>query len=112
MRRRIGAREGDGMVMEGLRGYLQLANGLTDVSRERARTTARALLAQGGAGVGAVVPDTMRVQVGSVADDIVAQSKANRALLLGLVRAEIAHAVSRLGLALSVELDAATARAE
>ncbi len=35
------------MVLDGLRGYLQLANGLTDVTRERARAAAKALVAQG-----------------------------------------------------------------
>ena len=29
------------MVLDGLRGYIQLANGLTDVTRERARSAAR-----------------------------------------------------------------------
>jgi polyhydroxyalkanoate synthesis regulator phasin len=97
-----------GMVLEGLRGYLQLASGLTDVTRDRARSTARALLAQGEA----VVPDSMRVQVSAIADEIVATSKANRALMIGLVRAEVERAVSRMGLALSAELEAATARGQ
>ncbi|MGH8969252.1 MAG: phasin family protein, partial [Actinomycetes bacterium] len=69
------------MVLDGLRGYLQLANGLTDVTRERARAAARTLLSQGEAGVDAVVPQPMREQVGSLADDLIATSRANRDLL-------------------------------
>ena len=39
------------MVLDGLRGYLQLANGLTDVTRERALAAAKAVATQGAAGV-------------------------------------------------------------
>ena len=46
------------MVIDGLKAYVQLAGGLTDVTRERALAAARTLVAQGEAGVGAVVPDT------------------------------------------------------
>jgi polyhydroxyalkanoate synthesis regulator phasin len=94
------------MVLDGLRGYLQLANGLTDVTRDRARAVARTLLTQGEAGVDAVVPQPMREQVGSLADDLLATSRANRDLLVGLVRAEADRAVNRLGLAMRGELDA------
>ncbi len=66
------------MVIDGVKAYVQLASGLTDVTRERALAAARTLVAQGEAGVGAVVPDTMRVQVSSVTDDLIATGKANR----------------------------------
>src|SRR5687768_9755471 len=100
------------MVIDGLRAYVQLASGLTDVTRERALAVARTLVAQGEAGVGAVLPDTMRVQVASVTDDLIATSKANRDLMVGLVRAEVERSVSRLGLVSAAELKAATRRAE
>jgi hypothetical protein len=100
------------MVIEGVKAYVQLASGLTDVTRERALAAARTLVAQGEAGVGAVVPDTMRVQVASVTDDLIATGKANRALLVGLVRAEVERTVSRLGLVSAAELNAANRRAE
>jgi len=100
------------MVIDGLRAYVQLASGLTDVTRERALAVARTLVAQGEAGVGAVVPDATRVQVASVTDDLIATSKANRDLLLGLVRAEVERVVSRLGLVSAAELNAANRRAE
>ena len=100
------------MVIDGLRAYVQLASGLTDVTRERALAAARVLVAQGEAGVGAVLPDTMRVQVSSLTDDLIATSKANRDLLVGLVRAEVERSVSRMGLVPAAELIAASRRAE
>jgi polyhydroxyalkanoate synthesis regulator phasin len=99
------------MVLDGLRGYLQLANGLTDVTRERARVVAKNLVAQGEAGVGAVVPDTVRAQVGSLTEDLIATSRANRDLLVNLVRVEVERSVARLGLVSVAELEAATGRA-
>lgn len=98
------------MVLEGLRGYIQLANGLTDVTRERARAAAKALLAQGEAGVDAVVPQPLRAQVGALTDDLLATSKANRNLLVNLVRAEVERTVARMGLVSAQELQSATRR--
>lgn len=98
------------MVLEGLRGYIQLANGLTDVTRERARAAAKALLAQGEAGVGAVVPQPVRAQVGALTDDLLATSKANRNLLVNLVRAEVERTVARMGLVSAQELRSETRR--
>jgi hypothetical protein len=100
------------MVIDGLKAYVQLASGLTDVTRERAVAAARAIVAQGEAGVGAMVPDAMRVQVAGVTEDLIATSKSNRDLLVGLVRAEVERSVSRLGLVSAAELDSATRRAE
>jgi hypothetical protein len=98
-------------VLEGLRGYIQLASGLTDVTRARAREAAKALLAQGEAGVESVVPQPVRAQVGSLADDLLATSKANRDLLVNLVRTEVDRSVARMGLVSSRDLEAASKRA-
>ena len=100
------------MVLDGLRGYLELANGLTDVTRERARVAAKTLVAQGEASVGAVLPESLKAQVGSLTEDLIATSKANRALLLGLVGTEVERATARLGLAMAGELEAAQRRAQ
>jgi polyhydroxyalkanoate synthesis regulator phasin len=100
------------MVLDGLRGYLQLANGLTDVTRERAMLVAKSLVAQGEASVGAVLPDSLKTQVSSLTEDLIATSKANRALLVGLVGSEVERATARLGLAMSGELEAAKRRAQ
>ena len=95
------------MVLDGLRGYLQLASGLTDVTRERARAAARALVAQGGA----VVPTSVQAQVSSLTEDLMATSKANRHLLVNLVRAEVERSVARMGLVSTKEMEAAERRA-
>ena len=100
------------MVLDGLKAYVQLAAGLTDVTRERATAAARALVSQGEAGVDALVPDAMRTQVGTIAEDLLATGKANRDLLVGLVRAEVERSVARLGLVSAAELDAASRRAQ
>ena len=100
------------MVLDGLRGYIQLASGLTDVTRERALAAAKSLLAQGEAGVGVVVPTPVRIQVGALTDDLLATSRANRDLLINLVRAEVERSVARLGLVSQQELAAATRRSQ
>jgi polyhydroxyalkanoate synthesis regulator phasin len=100
------------MVLDGLRGYLQLANGLTDVTRERARAAARALVAQGEARVGAVVPTSVQAQVSSLTEDLMATSKANRHLLVNLVRGEVERSVARMGLVSTKEMEAAARRAK
>ena len=100
------------MVLDGLRGYLQLANGLSDVTRERARAAAKALVAQGMAGVGAVVAAPVGTQVTALTEDLLATSKANRDLLVNLVRGEVERSVARLGLVSAQELDAAARRAK
>ncbi|MGH8894485.1 MAG: phasin family protein [Actinomycetes bacterium] len=98
-------------LIDGLRGYIQLANGLTDVTRARAQAAAKALLAQGEAGVDAVVPQPVRAQVGALTDDLLATGRANRSLLVNLVRTEVERSVSRMGLVSAQELDAASRRA-
>ena len=95
------------MVLDGLRGYIQLANGLTDVTRERARAAARALVAQGGA----VVPTSVQAQVSTVTEDLLATSKANRNLLVNLVRGEVERSVARMGLVSTKDMAAAERRA-
>jgi polyhydroxyalkanoate synthesis regulator phasin len=100
------------MVLDGLRGYIQLASGLTDVTRERALAAAKSLLAQGEAGVGVVVPPPVRAQVGALTDDLLATSRTNRNLLVNLVRAEVERSVARLGLVSQQELAAATRRSQ
>ena len=91
------------MVIDGLRGYLQLASGLTDVTRERARAAARAVVAQGGA----VVPTSVQAQVSTLTEDLMATSKANRHLLVNLVRGEVERSVARMGLVSTKDMEAA-----
>jgi len=93
------------MVLDALRGYLQLANGLTDVTRQRALAAAKQLMDQGGGVVGGAVGGVpVAKQVQALAEDLVATSRNNRDLLVGLVRTEVDRAVSRFGLVSADEL--------
>ena len=66
------------MVIDALRGYVQLANGLTDVTRARALQVARQLVDQGGDLVGQAVSAAgstdVSKQVQSLAEDLLATS--------------------------------------
>lgn len=86
---------------DAVKGYLALASGLTEVTRQRATAAAKALVAQGGAAAG---------QVTALADDLVAQSKSNREAVTALVRFELDKALGRVGLASAEEVTELNAR--
>ena len=83
------------MVREALTGYWTLVSGLTEVTVERARTVARAMVAQG---------EATREQVTGLAQEITEASRVNREALLDLVRYETERAAGRLGFASTDEL--------
>lgn len=91
------------MVLDALRGYVQLASGMTEVSRKKAEKAAKALLKQTGA-------DTLTTKVSDLADEIVATSKSNRQLLQAIVTNEVEGAVARLGFVRSEEVAALSRR--
>jgi polyhydroxyalkanoate synthesis regulator phasin len=92
------------MVLDALRGYLQLASGVTEESRQRAAAAARSLLSQGGdADTGG--PGQLH-QVAALAEELMVTSRANRELLLGLIRTEVERTLSRLGIATADEVEA------
>lgn len=103
-------------VLEALRGYVQLATGLTEVTVAKAREAAAALLAQGIDLTGAVpVPGKDQAasaanaaagQVAKLADDLVETSEQNRELIVGLVRTEVDRAAGRMGFVREEELAA------
>jgi polyhydroxyalkanoate synthesis regulator phasin len=95
------------MVMDALRGYVQLANGLTEVTRQRAQQAAKALLQQTGA---EPLAKDLTTRVTDLADEIVATSKSNRALLQAIIGNEVEGAVARLGFVRAEEVDALTRR--
>jgi polyhydroxyalkanoate synthesis regulator phasin len=97
------------MVMDALRGYVQLANGLTEVSRQKAQAAAKALLQQTGADA---LTSGLTTRVSDLADEIVATSKSNRQLLQAIVANEVEGAVARLGFVRSEEVAALTRRVE
>lgn len=88
-------------MKDAIKGYLELATGITEVTRQRARTAAKALVAQGEATAG---------QVQSLTDDLVSQSKANREAVTALVRFEVEKTLGRVGLVSKDEVDALKAR--
>jgi polyhydroxyalkanoate synthesis regulator phasin len=97
------------MVMDALRGYVQLANGLTEVTRQRAQQAAKALLQQTGADT---LTSGVTTRATELADEIVATSKSNRQLLQAIVSNEVEGAVARLGFVRSEEVAALTRRVE
>ena len=86
-------------MIEVLKAYLQVANGVGDLTRQRALEAARQALA-----AAAVLPvasagvDGLAAQASALADELLAAGRANRELLSHLVRAEVETVVSRLGL--------------
>ena len=88
-------------MKDALKGYLALASGLTEVTRQRATAAAKALVAQGEATAG---------QVTGLADDLIAQSKSNREAMAALVKFEVDKALGRVGLASVDEVNELTSR--
>ncbi len=82
-------------MLDAVKNYLALANGITEVTRQRAVTAAKALVASG---------EATAEQVSNLADDLLTTSRSNRDTVLALVRYEIDRALVRLGLATSEEI--------
>jgi len=103
-------------VLDALRGYVQLATGLTEVTVAKAREAAAALLSQGldlekvpdvpGRDSAVSAATVAASQVQGLADDLLETSKQNRELLTGLVRTEVDRAAGRLGFVREEELAA------
>lgn len=97
-------------MLEGLRGYVQLASGLTEVTASKAREAAMALVSQGLQLTGKT-PDVVG-SVQDIADDLLTTSKNNREMLVGMIRSEVDRAVGRMGFVREDELAALRARVE
>ena len=97
------------MVMDALRGYVQLANGLTEVTRQRAQQAAKALLQQTGADA---LTSGLTGKVTDLADEIVATSKSNRQLLQAIVDERGRGRGRAARFVRSEEVDALTRRVE
>lgn len=89
-------------MLDEVRGYVQLASGLTEMTAARAKDLAAALLGQGRT---VVSPDVVG-QVQGLADELVETSRNNREMLIGLIRAEVDRAVGRMGFVREDELAA------
>lgn len=88
-------------VRDALKAYLSLGGGLTEITRQRAVATARALVAQG---------EATAEQVSGIAEDLVVQSRANREAVIALVAFEVERAVGLVGLASADEVGELAAR--
>jgi polyhydroxyalkanoate synthesis regulator phasin len=91
-------------MLDEIRGYLQMASGLTEVTAAKAREIAMALVGQG-MNLGTKAPDVVG-QVQELADDLMATSKGNRDLLTNMIRSEVDKAVGRMGFVREDELAA------
>lgn len=90
------------MSFESVRGYVQLASGLGELTRARATEAAQGLLSLPGVG-GAT--GKLAVQVGALAEELLAAATTNREHLTTLVRHEVETAVTRLGLVATEKLE-------
>lgn len=97
-------------MLEDLRGYIQMASGLTEVTAAKARDVAMSLVNQG-LSLTTKAPDVVG-QVQEMADDLMSTSKTNREMLLGLIRTEVDRAVGRMGFVREDELAALRRRVE
>lgn len=94
-------------MLDDLRTYLQLASGITEATTSKAREVASGLVAQGLSLSNRAMPAPEMVgQVQELADDLVATSRSNRELLVGMIRAEVDRAVGRMGFVREDELAA------
>ena len=94
-----------------LRNYVEMATGLTEATAAKAMEVAGSLVAQG-MSLGAKQPADVASSVAQAADDLMAQSKTNRDLLIGLIRSEVDKAIGRVSFVREDELAALRARVE
>lgn len=94
-------------MLDDLRTYLQLAGGVTEATTSKAKEAVSGLLSQGlSLSTRAMPAPEMMGQVQELADDLVATSKNNREMLVGMIRAEVDRAVGRMGFVREDELAA------
>ncbi|MYS86300.1 hypothetical protein [Embleya scabrispora] len=80
-----------------VRSYLQIASGLTEMTRQRVTEVARALVERSGLDLEQVPEQAQALPqyVQQVAEELYETGKANRDLLVGVVRGEVDKALSR-----------------
>src|SRR4051812_46362092 len=82
-------------MLDAVKNYLNLASGVTEVTRQRAVAAAKALASSG---------EATAEQLSNLADELIVQSRNNRDAMLALVRYEVDRALNRLGLATADEV--------
>ena len=103
-------------MLDALRGYVQLATGLGEVTVAKAREVAAGLLSQGidldkvpdvpGKDSAVDAAKVAAGQVQALTDNLLEQSTQNRELMVGLVRTEVDRTAGRLGFVREEELAA------
>lgn len=88
-------------MRDALKSYLALAGGVSEVTRQRAISAAKALVAQG---------EATAEQVTTLAEDLLTQTRQNREAVVALVGFEVDRALGRVGLASADEVGALTER--
>jgi polyhydroxyalkanoate synthesis regulator phasin len=91
-------------MRDAMRGYLNAATGITELTRKRAQDLAQSLLSATGATSGGA---GVAHQVSTLAEELVSAARSNRRAVREMVRGEVEIAVSRLGLVPAAELAAA-----
>ncbi|MHB1067950.1 MAG: phasin family protein [Candidatus Nanopelagicales bacterium] len=95
------------MVLDDLRNYLQMASGLTEATTAKAKDVVSGLVSAGlSLSTRAMPAPEMMGQVQELADDLVATSRSNREMLVGMIRSEVDRAVGRMGFVREDELAA------
>lgn len=94
-----------------LKNYVELASGLTEVTANKAKEAAMALLAQG-LSLGTKQPADVAATVQQAADDLLTLSKTNRDMLIDIIRSEVDKAVGRMGFVREDELAAMRSRVD
>jgi polyhydroxyalkanoate synthesis regulator phasin len=94
-----------------VRNYLEMATGLTEATAGKTMEVVGSLIAQG-MSLGTKQPADVASGVAQAADDLMAHSKTNRDLLVGLIRTEVDKAIGRVGFVREDELAALRARVE
>ena len=97
------------MVFESVRGYIEVASGLTELTRARAMEAAHGLLSLPASGI--ATSGKVAVQAAALADELMAAAAANRSNLRALVRSEVDVAVTKLGLVPVQKLEEAQSEA-
>ena len=97
------------MGFESVRAYIQLASGLSDLTRARAMEAAQGLLTLPASSV--ATGTKMASQASALADELLAAATANHSNLTTLVRDEVEVAINRLGLVSVQRLEEAQAEA-
>ena len=90
------------MAVDGLQNYIQMMSGMTKATRTKAVEAAKSLLAQ--TGLNDVASDAGE-RATKLAEELLAASRANRALLEKLIKAEVDKAGVRLGFVRAEDLD-------